>query len=85
MRVTVADLESQGLVARVPDPSDARGVLVSLTPAGERMIAESRTRRSTRVLAAAESALTAEERGVLVAATAALEKLTEALRADDAP
>lgn len=83
MRVTVADLEAQGLVARRPDPADARGVLVSLTPAGEQMIAESRTRRAARVLAAARSALTPEERSVLVAATAALDRLTEALLVDD--
>jgi DNA-binding MarR family transcriptional regulator len=84
MRVTVADLESQGLVARVRDPSDARGVLVSLTPTGERMIAESRIRRSARVLAAARAALTPEERAVLVAAASALDRLTEVLRVDDA-
>jgi DNA-binding MarR family transcriptional regulator len=82
MRVTVADLERQGLVERAPDPDDARGVLVSLTSAGGRMIDESRVRRSSRLLAAAEHALTEDERRVLVAATGALDKLTSALRTD---
>lgn len=82
MRVTVADLETQGLVARSPDPDDARGVLVRLTDAGRAVIDESRVRRATRILHAAETALTPRERQVLVQATAALDKLTAALHAD---
>lgn len=31
-------LEERGLVARVPDPTDRRGVLVALTPAGKRLV-----------------------------------------------
>jgi DNA-binding MarR family transcriptional regulator len=31
-------LEGQGLVRRVPDPADGRGVLVELTPAGKRLV-----------------------------------------------
>jgi DNA-binding MarR family transcriptional regulator len=82
MSATVADLEAQGLVARAADPSDARGVLVSLTPTGTAMIAESRVRRSARILAAAEAALTPEERAVLARAAAALDKLTAALQSN---
>lgn len=85
MRGTVADLEAQGLVERAPDPSDARGVLVSLTGAGREVIEQSRTERSARVLAAAERALTLAERAVLARAAAALDKLTAALRDDEAP
>lgn len=82
MSATVADLEAQGLVARAADPSDARGVLVSLTPTGTAMIAESRVRRSARILAAAEAALTSDERAVLARAASALDKLTAALQSD---
>ncbi|MFZ6990568.1 MarR family winged helix-turn-helix transcriptional regulator [Curtobacterium sp. RRHDQ66] len=82
MRVTVADLEDQGLVARTPDPTDARGVLVALTDTGREAIASSRVRRSTRILAAAERVLTPSERAVLAQAAAALDKLTAALHAD---
>jgi DNA-binding MarR family transcriptional regulator len=31
-------LERQGLIRRVPDPADGRGVLVELTPAGRRLV-----------------------------------------------
>jgi DNA-binding MarR family transcriptional regulator len=82
MSATVAELATQGLVSRAPDPADARGVLVSLTAAGSRMIAESRLRRSSRILAAAEGALSDDERAVLARAASALDKLTAALRAD---
>ncbi|ROP61161.1 MarR family winged helix-turn-helix transcriptional regulator [Curtobacterium sp. ZW137] len=82
MRVTVGDLEAQGLAHRSPDPADARGVLVSLTDAGRAMIDESRTRRSTRILTAAESALTPGERAVLARAAGVLDKLTVALEHD---
>jgi len=85
MRVTVADLEAQGLVARTPDPADARGVLISLTDAGRKVIAQSRTQRSARVLAAAEKALTPAERAVLARAASALDKLTAALLNAETP
>ena len=82
MRVTVADLEARGLVTRSPDPADARGVLVSLTPAGTAMVAESRARRAARLLAAAERALTPAERALLARAAHAIGKLASALDAD---
>ncbi|WP_181431180.1 MarR family winged helix-turn-helix transcriptional regulator [Curtobacterium sp. MCBD17_021] len=82
MRVTVADLEAQGLVERTPDPADARGVLISLTDAGRVTIEELRTRRSERVLAAAERVLTPEERAVLADAADVIVKLTAALETD---
>jgi DNA-binding MarR family transcriptional regulator len=82
MRVTVAELEAQGLVVRAPDPADARGVLLTLTPAGQAVIDELRIRRSARILAAADRALTAEECSVLARAAGALEKLTAALESE---
>jgi DNA-binding MarR family transcriptional regulator len=33
-------LEDAGLIARVPDPADARGLLVELTPAGRKLVDE---------------------------------------------
>jgi DNA-binding MarR family transcriptional regulator len=82
MSATVADLEEQGLVKRAADPSDARGLLVSLTAAGSEMIAESRIRRSGRIFDAAHRALSPDERATLAAASAALDKLTAALLAE---
>lgn len=45
-------LEKDGLVRRQPDPSDRRGVLAALTPAGERAYA-----RGVRALAQAQRAI----------------------------
>ncbi|WP_432559098.1 MarR family winged helix-turn-helix transcriptional regulator [Granulicoccus sp. GXG6511] len=42
----VADaLEAVGLIARAPDPSDRRAVLLQLTPTGKEVVAEVRDRR----------------------------------------
>jgi DNA-binding MarR family transcriptional regulator len=43
----LADLEAQGLVARTPDPDDARAALTSLTPAGQEAVRDLRGRRVT--------------------------------------
>jgi DNA-binding MarR family transcriptional regulator len=60
--VRVVDrLEQRGLARRAPDPSDGRGVLVHLTPAGERA-----ARRVLEARAAAlEQAVAGEERAEL--------------------
>ena len=52
-----ARLVDQGLVHRGSDPQDARVVLLSLTPAGEELVAHRRDARAER-LAAAVPALT---------------------------
>jgi DNA-binding MarR family transcriptional regulator len=39
----VRDLESRGLIARTPDPADARAWQLALTPAGERLAREALT------------------------------------------
>jgi DNA-binding MarR family transcriptional regulator len=85
MRVTITELEAQGLAERAPDPADARGVLISLTRAGRQMITEARARRSSRVLDAAQRSLSAHERAVLAEAAGALRKLARALESDGAP
>lgn len=82
MSATVAELEAQGLARREPDPGDARGVLVSLTGAGADVIRESRIRRATSILNAAEKALTPAECGHLAAVAPLLDRLVEALLAD---
>jgi DNA-binding MarR family transcriptional regulator len=45
MGALVAAIEAAGLVRRSPDPRDGRRVLVSLTAAGRRALAESRSLR----------------------------------------
>lgn len=56
-------LEKRGLVKREPDPTDRRGVIAKLTPAGKRLIdraAESHTRMEAGLLAGLTKKDTAE-------------------------
>ncbi|HEY8483760.1 MAG TPA: MarR family transcriptional regulator [Longimicrobiales bacterium] len=57
-------LEADGLVRRIPDPADRRGVLAELTPAGRAREREGAARLAG-VLAAFESALSPEDRAAL--------------------
>lgn len=79
MSATVAELEAQGLVERSPDPSDARGVLISLTSEGSGAIASSRTERATAILRAVETTLDDEERRRLHGVPELLMKLAAGL------
>lgn len=67
-------LEERGWVKRIPDPSDGRAVLVSLTPAGEEVFA--RLRAEYRALLHEEmAALDDSEVETLAAAVEILDKL----------
>lgn len=74
MTRTVAALVERGLVIRQDDPLDGRQVFISLTPQGKLLLRETRRRRdawmSTRL-----KGITAEEREVLVKATAILTRV----------
>lgn len=85
MSSTVVELEALGLVTRVRDPRDGRSVLIELTPAGSEMVEESRTSRSSSILRAAETALTAEELRILARTPAILDKLRDAMADGTAP
>jgi DNA-binding MarR family transcriptional regulator len=74
-----ARLVEQGLVHRGSDPQDARVVLLSLTPAGEDLVARRREARAER-LAAALSALPPDDVTRIAAAVPALNRLADALR-----
>jgi DNA-binding MarR family transcriptional regulator len=71
-------LEADGLVRRLPDPDDRRGVLVELTEAGRRKLDES-TNAQARREASIASALTASEKKQL---NALLRKLMLAFEAE---
>lgn len=76
MNRTLNALEEAGLVARTPDPDDARRVVVTITPAGRELIAETRRLRSawfTRRLAE----LSPEERAALEAVIPVLRRIAE--------
>src|SRR5687767_12810016 len=72
----VGRLEAQGLAARAADPDDGRAVRVSITPAGERLLAERRAARAE-ALGARLAGLSSEEQAVLAAAAPLLERLAE--------
>lgn len=74
---SVDRLSKAGLVQRDPDPTDARAVLVSLTPQGEEVLAREDQHRSERV-ADVLSELSAEELDLLDAALPVLAKLARA-------
>lgn len=72
-----ARLEESGLVERQVDPADRRVARLALTPAGEALLDEYRTRRDL-YLARLLHGFTAEERQILEAALPLLERLATA-------
>jgi len=77
MGQTVAELETQGLVARRPDPSDGRSALLELTAAGRTELREDRGRREGWLAEAIEDNFSDEERETLDEATRLLARLAE--------
>jgi DNA-binding MarR family transcriptional regulator len=69
-----AHLEEQGLLERRVDPADRRVARVAVSPAGESLLAENRTRRDA-FLTARLQVLTPEERIILAKAIPLLERL----------
>jgi DNA-binding MarR family transcriptional regulator len=76
MAQTVADLESEDLIERNPDPGDRRRALVSLTEAGRELIAASRQRREGWLVRAIEE-LPAEDRETVERAVVLLGHLAD--------
>jgi DNA-binding MarR family transcriptional regulator len=79
MGTTLARLQVRGLVARQPDPHDGRRVLVSLTPAGDRVLHARRAARTETLAAALADGFTAAERRTLAEAATLMERLAERL------
>ena len=74
MTRTLAALVERGLVARQDDPLDGRQVFISLTPQGLLLLREIRRRRDA-WMATRLKGITADEREVLVKATAILTRV----------
>jgi DNA-binding MarR family transcriptional regulator len=70
----VAALERAGLVARAPDPTDRRQVLLRATPEGRRLLEDGRARR-TATLTRRLAALPPADLAALAHAAALLERL----------
>ena len=77
MAQTIAELQSDGLVERRPDPDDRRQMFVELTAQGRMRIAEDRRRREGWLAREIEAQLTPEEQRVLIDAVYLLRRLTE--------
>lgn len=76
MNRTLNALEEAGLVARSPDPDDARKVVVTLTDAGSAVIRETRRLRAS-WFTARLAELTPDERAALEAVIPVLRHLSE--------
>lgn len=77
MTQAVGRLKRDGLVTQVPDPSDGRAVLISITEAGHAALDERRGTRAGRV-AHLLAQLDPADRQAIVAATGPLRRLAEA-------
>jgi DNA-binding MarR family transcriptional regulator len=77
MTQTVGDLESDGLVARRPDPADGRRALVEITERGHRALAEDRQRREGWLAEAIDTDLSEREQALLARTVALLARLAE--------
>ena len=78
MAQTVCDLEALGLIARRPDPSDGRRVLVELTESGRETLSEDRRKREGWLARAITEDLSGEEQEVLRRAVTLLRRLADA-------
>jgi DNA-binding MarR family transcriptional regulator len=77
MGQTVAELETQGLIERHPDPADGRRSLIELTAAGCTELHEDRGRREGWLAEAIEENLSDAERETLDEAVRLLGRLAE--------
>lgn len=76
MTTQVRRLEDAGLVARTPDPDDARAVRIRITPEGRTMLAQVRADRAA-VIDPRIERLSPEDRDILADAVGALRRLLD--------
>lgn len=77
MRVTVAGLETMGVVHGEPDPADGRKTIFSLTPAFLRIIKTKRAAKEDWLFRALQAQLTPREQEELAAAVKLLQRLAD--------
>ncbi len=77
MSAVVTPLEEAGLVSGVPDPSDGRQILMSLTPKCLKLIREGRAARQDWLTTTISQKLSAQEQEKLQAALELLTLLVE--------
>lgn len=75
MAVTLAQLEQMGLITRTPDPSDGRRQIIELTAVGRERVEGARQAREEWLTTSFQAEFTEDERQVIIAAMALLERL----------
>ena len=77
MRVTVASLETMGVVSRAPDPADGRKTVLNLTPAFLATLQTHRAVKEDWLFRALQAQLTPREHTELAAAVKLLQRLAD--------
>jgi len=77
MAQTVAELASEGLISRRPDPDDGRQSLIELTALGRETLAQERARREGWLAGAIAEGLSPEEQEILARAVPLLGRIAE--------
>ena len=77
MGATLASLEQRGFIERRPDPEDGRRAVMSLTPAGLRMLHDRRNARTEHLAKALTAGFTRAELKQLMAAAPLIERLAQ--------
>ena len=77
MRVTVASLETLGMVSGAPDPADGRQTIFNLTPACLKTLKAGRAVKEDWLFRALQAQLTPREQDELAAAIKLLQRLAE--------
>jgi DNA-binding MarR family transcriptional regulator len=75
MRLVAAQLESQGLVGKMPNPADGRSQLLTITESGRAELSRARRARTAQIAGLIEERLSAEDRRTLEAAIGIIERL----------
>lgn len=76
MRLVVEQLETNGLVTRLPNPGDGRSQLVALSDQGRAALARSRAARQRQIASLIDERLSEADREVLRAAIHLIERLS---------
>lgn len=75
MRLVAAQLETQGLVGKTPNPADGRSQHLTITGSGRAELSRARQARTAQIAGLIEERLSAEDRRVLEAAIRIIERL----------
>jgi DNA-binding MarR family transcriptional regulator len=79
MGATLGALETRGLIARAPDPTDGRRMILSISEAGLVLLRHRRNRRTEQLERALSSGFTRQELDQLAAAAPLLERLADSI------